>query len=60
MSKTLERLEAIEERYDEITQRLSDPEIARQPTEYQKLAREEGELKEVVSVATAYRQGNQS
>ncbi len=60
MSKTLMRLEAIETRYAEITQRLSDPEVARQPTEYQRLAREEGDLKEVVVVAAAYRQGNQS
>lgn len=57
MSKTLERLEAIEQRYEEITKRLSDPDVARQPAEFQKLAREEGELKEAVAVAGAYRQG---
>ncbi|MBT3342269.1 MAG: peptide chain release factor 1 [Gemmatimonadetes bacterium] len=57
MSTTLQRLEAIEQRYEEITQRLSDPEVARQPTEYQRLAREEGDLKEVVVVAAAYRDG---
>lgn len=57
MSSTLQRLEEIEQRYQEITQRLSDPDVARQPTEFQKLAREEGELKETVAIAAAYREG---
>ena len=60
MNKTLDRLAAIETRYAQITQRLSEPEVARQPTEYQRLAREEGELKEVVAIAGTYRQGHQS
>lgn len=52
----LDRLTAIETRYNELSGRLSDPEIASRPNELQRLAREAGDLKETVEQAALYRQ----
>jgi peptide chain release factor 1 len=52
----LDRLGTIEARYQELSDRLSDPEIARRPNELQRLAREAGDLRETVEAAGRYRQ----
>ena len=50
----LEKLQEYQERFETVTQMLSEPELAQQPKEYQKLARELGELREVVEVGGDY------
>lgn len=55
MSVLLEKLEALEARYDAITQRLSDPDVIANPSEYQKLAKSHSELTEVVTVYRRYK-----
>jgi peptide chain release factor 1 len=52
----LDKLSDIEDRYNDLSERLSDPEIAKRPNELQRLAREAGDLKESVEAAGRYRQ----
>ena len=54
-SPLLDKLGEKERRFDEISEELADPEIARNPSQYQRLARELGELREVVDLAGSYR-----
>jgi len=51
----LDKLANIEKRYEELSHELAQPEVARNPPRLQKLAREIGDLKEIVEVATTYR-----
>ena len=51
----LDKLRDFEERYEELSRQLADPEIAQQGGKYQKLARELGDLREVVEVGGSYR-----
>jgi len=51
-----EKLEEVEDRYDELNSRLADPELADNPQRYQKLAKEHAELEEVVEKYEAYRE----
>ena len=53
----LDKLAEKERRFDELNEQLADPEIARNPGQYQKLARELGELRETVALAQRYRDG---
>lgn len=55
MSVLLEKLEALEARYDSITNRLSDPNVIGNQSEYQKLAKSHSELTEVVTVYRRYK-----
>ena len=50
-----EKLEAIEERYDEITQKLSDPQVISDHQQFQKLAKAHAELGPVVEAFRAYK-----
>jgi len=52
----LDKLADIEKRYEELNHELAQPEVARNPALLQKLAREIGDLKEIVELATVYRQ----
>ena len=52
----LDKLTEIEKRYEQLNQQLADPEIVKNPSKYQKLAREVGSLRETVEVASRYRQ----
>ena len=52
----LDRLAGIEARYRELSDRLSDPQIARRPNELQRLARTAGALRETVDATVRYRQ----
>jgi peptide chain release factor 1 len=51
----LDRLALIEARYVELSERLSDPEIAKRPNELQRLAREAGDMRDTVEAAGRYR-----
>ena len=55
MSVLLEKLEALEARYNALTHRLSDPEVISNHAEYQKLAKSHSELSEVVAVYRRYK-----
>jgi peptide chain release factor 1 len=50
-----DRLEQIDNRYDEIDRQMADPEVASDPKELQKLAQEKAAIDEVVSVYREYR-----
>ena len=52
----LEKLQECQDRFEAVNEMLADPATARQPQEYQKLAREVGELREVVEVGARYRE----
>ena len=55
ISPLLDKITEKERRFDEISQELADPEVARNPSQYQRLARELGELREVVDLAVSFR-----
>ena len=52
----LEKLQECQDRFEAVNEMLAAPATARQPQEYQKLAREGGELREVVEVGARYRE----
>ncbi len=51
-----EKLEGIEQRYEEIAQRMADPEVVSDPDRLAELAREHAELEELVTLYRQYRQ----
>jgi peptide chain release factor 1 len=51
-----EKLEEVENRYEELNARLADPELSNNPEKYQKLAKEHAEVEEVVELYDEYRQ----
>ncbi|MFB6372940.1 MAG: peptide chain release factor 1 [Bradymonadaceae bacterium] len=51
-----EKLEEVENRYEELNARLADPELSNNPQKYQKLAKEHAELEEVVKLYDEYRE----
>ena len=51
----LERLKAVEERYDSIDRMMSDPDVAVDFTRVQDLAREQAGIKKLVSLAREFR-----
>ena len=50
------RLQEIRARYDELESQLGDPQIAGNPKEYQKIAREHGRLQEIVQTYSRWEQ----
>ena len=54
-SPLLDKIAEKERRFEEISHELADPEAARNPSQYQRLARELGELREVVDFAVSFR-----
>lgn len=50
-----ERLKEIEERYRLVESQLSDPDLAKRPSEYQRLAKEHAELSAIVDTFRSYR-----
>lgn len=48
-SYLLEKLKSVEQTYHELTRRLADPDIAKDPSEYQKIAKSRSALEEVVN-----------
>ena len=55
-TELIEKLEKLEERYQEITQLLSDPEVINNTDRFRKLSKEHNELHEVVSAYQPYRE----
>ena len=51
-----EKLERIENRYEELTQQMADPEVVSDPDRLAELAREHAELEEIVTLYRQYRQ----
>ncbi|MEA5566622.1 MULTISPECIES: peptide chain release factor 1 [unclassified Anabaena] len=45
----LQKLKSVEETFDELTRRLADPDTAKNPDEYQKIAKSRSSLEEVVN-----------
>ncbi len=52
----LDKLQECEERYEDLSRQLAEPQIVQNPAQYQKLAKELGDLREVVEQGTRYRQ----
>ncbi len=52
----LDKLRGYQERYEELSRQMLDPRIAQNPGQYQKLARELRDLREVVEVGDQYHQ----
>ena len=50
------KLAEIEKRFDDLNQQMADPDVAKNASEYQKLARESGDLRELVEMAAEYRE----
>ena len=51
----LDKLSIYEKRYQELSVRLADPQTVQNTSQYQKLAKEAGDLREVVELGTRYR-----
>jgi peptide chain release factor 1 len=51
----LDKLREYEERYEALSRRLAEPGVAQNPGQYQKLAKELGDLREIVEASTAHR-----
>lgn len=51
----LSKLEALERRFEDLSHKLSDPEIISDPSNYAKIAKEHAELSEVVSTFKEYK-----
>ncbi|MFS8543258.1 MAG: PCRF domain-containing protein, partial [Limnochordales bacterium] len=51
-----DRLAELERRYEELGQRMTDPEVLQDPGQLQKVAKAHAELEEIVSRWRAYRQ----
>lgn len=54
IEKVLPRLESMRERYREISGKMADPNVSRNPTVYMKLARDQSELSGIVSLYEEY------
>ena len=51
-----EKLQAAENRYEELTQKLTDPDVLGNPELYKRIATEHAELEELVGVYRAYKE----
>lgn len=54
MTKLIERLKEIEDRYDELSQKLADPEVWSDQKEYQRLAKAHSDLSDIVAKYREY------
>ncbi len=52
----LEKLQALEEKYEELTRQMSDPQVLGDPVRYRKLAKAHSDLEEIVAKFREYRQ----
>ena len=51
----LERLQMLEEKYDELTQKMIDPDVLNNPAELHKCAKAQADLEDVVVVYRKYK-----
>ena len=54
----LDKLSEYEQRYEELGAQMADPVVSQNPAQYQKLAREFGDLQEIVDMAAKYREAS--
>ncbi len=54
----LEKLEALEAKYQDITEKLADPELMADQSNYQKLAKSHAELEPIIALFRAYKKAN--
>ena len=54
----LDKLSEYEQRYEELGTQMADPVVSQNPAQYQKLAREFGDLQEIVDMAAKYREAS--
>ncbi len=59
MDKILAQLDGLLDRYDELQELMSDPEVIQDTDRYLKLSKEEGSMREVVAAYQKYKK-NQS
>jgi len=59
MTKMFERLEEVERRYEELTEKLGTPELLADPKEYQKVAKAHADLTEIVEKYREYKRVHQ-
>jgi peptide chain release factor 1 len=55
----LDKLKSVEQTFNELTQRLADPDVARDPTEFQRIAKARASLEETVETYDAWKQTQQ-
>ncbi len=55
----LDKLNSVEQTFDELTRRLADPDVAKDPTEFQKLAKVRSSLEEVVATFETWKQAQE-
>lgn len=55
----LEKLKSVEQTYNELTRRLADPDIAKDPNEYQRVAKSRSSLEEVVNTYETWKAAQQ-
>jgi len=55
-----QKLEAVEERYDELTQKISDPDVISNQSEWQKFMKEHAEIQDVVEKYREYKKTKQN
>src|SRR4030067_1326795 len=51
-----QKLEAVKEKYEELTKLMSDPKVISNPSEFQKYAKEQSEISEIVDKYDAYKE----
>ncbi|MDN5301043.1 MAG: peptide chain release factor 1, partial [Thermoanaerobacteraceae bacterium] len=51
----IDRLDEVEKRYDELTRKISDPEVISRQEEWRKLTKEHASLEELVSCYREYK-----
>ncbi|MBW4468735.1 MAG: peptide chain release factor 1 [Pegethrix bostrychoides GSE-TBD4-15B] len=55
----LDKLKSVEQTFNELTQRLADPDVARDPSEFQRIAKARASLEETVETYDAWKQAQQ-
>ncbi len=55
----LDKLKSVEQTFYELTQRLADPDVARDPTEFQRIAKARASLEETVETYDAWKKAQQ-
>ena len=59
MNEIFDKLQAVADRYDEVNELLSDPDVIADTDRFMDLSKEEGSLRETVEKYTAYKKEDQ-
>ncbi|MCG5648174.1 PCRF domain-containing protein, partial [Oliverpabstia sp. DFI.9.49] len=60
MEEIFDKLQAVADRYDELNELISDPEVIADTARFMKLSKEEGSLRETVEKYNEYKQVTQT